>query len=245
MILKNIGPSGIADCATTRINRYIYFMKSELLKPLRECIEQFEKDYELIPAGRKHILKQLVTFIENNQREGKLTRLNFICTHNSRRSHLSQIWAQAAAAHYGIDDVQCYSGGTEATAFNPRAVRAMGDVGFIIIKSDQSENPIYHVFFSNAQKPLIAFSKVYSDVYNPQDGFAAIMTCSHADENCPVVVGAATRISLPFNDPKDFDNSPQEMEKYHERVLEIGREICYAFSLLRKTESTAQLETAI
>jgi arsenate reductase (thioredoxin) len=46
------------------------------------------------------------------------------------------------------------------------------------------------------------------------------------------VVGAEKRISLPFDDPKDFDGTNQEAIKYHERVLEIGREICFAFSLL-------------
>lgn len=129
-----------------------------------------------------------------------------------------------------MNNVHCYSGGTEATAFNPRAVKAMSDVGFNIIKIDESENPHYQVYFSETRKPLIAFSKVYNDPFNPSGGYAAIMTCSHADENCPLVIGAETRISLPFNDPKDFDGTPQEAEKYHERVLEIGREICYAFS---------------
>jgi arsenate reductase (thioredoxin) len=46
------------------------------------------------------------------------------------------------------------------------------------------------------------------------------------------VVGAEKRISLPFDDPKDFDVTNQEAIKYHERVLEIVREICFAFSLV-------------
>lgn len=206
-------------------------MKSEILKPIREKIQQFELGYSLIPEGRKQILKQLAAFVE--KKAGAKAELNFICTHNSRRSHISQLWAQAAVAYYGVAHVFCYSGGTEATAFNPRAVNAMRDVGFTIIKTDESENPRYEVHFSETQKPLIAFSKVYSDPFNPSSGYAAVMTCSHADEHCPLVIGAETRISLPFNDPKDFDGTPQEAEKYRERVLEIGREICYAFSLIK------------
>jgi arsenate reductase len=205
-------------------------MKSEILNPIRENIEQFEKDYVLIPESRKQILEQLSAFVVTKQKAGQPAELNFICTHNSRRSHISQIWAQAAATYYGAENVRCYSGGTEATAFNPRAVRAMSEVGFRIIKEHETENPRYEVHFAESQKPLIAFSKVYSDPFNPSMGFAAIMTCSHADENCPLVIGAETRISLPFNDPKDFDGTAQEAMKYHERVLEIGREICYAFS---------------
>jgi arsenate reductase (thioredoxin) len=208
-------------------------MKSEILKPIQEKIEQFEMGYSLIPENRKQILKQLAAFVEKKQKAGEKAELNFICTHNSRRSHISQIWAQAAAVYYGVNNVHCYSGGTEATAFNPRAVKAMGDVGFKIININESQNQRYEVYFSETQKPLIAFSKVYSDPFNPSSGYAAIMTCSHADENCPLVIGAETRISLPFNDPKDFDGTPQEAEKYHERVLEIGREICYAFSQVK------------
>jgi arsenate reductase len=157
--------------------------------------------------------------------------LNFICTHNSRRSHISQIWAQTAAHVYGIKNVGTYSGGTEATAFNPRAVTAMKQAGFEInTKQNDGQNPVYEVKFSNDAAPLTIFSKKYDDPFNPNKDFAAIMTCSHADENCPVVTGATTRIALTYNDPKDFDGTPLEATKYAERVREIGREILYAFS---------------
>lgn len=212
---------------------YLRLMRTEILRPIEEKIEQFERSYSSISEERKQLLKLLTRFIETKQQHGQPVELNFICTHNSRRSHISQIWAQAAAAYYGVNNVHCYSGGTEATAFNPRAVKAMRDIGFHFIRTDESENPRYEVHFSETEKPLIAFSKVYSDPFNPPIGYAAVMTCSHADENCPLVIGAETRISLPFNDPKDFDGTPQEAEKYQERVLEIGREICYAFSQVK------------
>jgi len=201
---------------------------------LREKIKIFEVEYSQISINRKQTLKQLGAFVIKKQQASEPSILNFICTHNSRRSHISQIWAQAAATYYGVENIHCYSGGTEATAFNPRAVKAMNDVGFNIIKTDDTENPRYEVRFSETQDPLIAFSKVYSDAFNPARGYAAVMTCSHADENCPLVIGAEVRISLPFNDPKEFDGTPMESEKYHERVLEIGREISYAFSLVAR-----------
>lgn len=207
-------------------------MNSSIYSSLQSQIRHFEKEYDHIPEARKQILRQLAAFVERKNQAGLKVELNFICTHNSRRSHISQIWAQAAAAYYGIENIHCYSGGTEATAFNPRAVKAMNDVGFNIIKTDDTENPRYEVRFSETQSPLIAFSKVYSDALNPAGGYAAVMTCSHADENCPLVVGAEARISLPFNDPKEFDGTPMEPEKYHERVLEIGKEISYAFSIV-------------
>ena len=160
----------------------------------------------------------------------------FICTHNSRRSHIAQIWAQAAAAYYGIENFVSYSGGTEATAFNPRAVKAMREAGFNIEATSGGTNPHYEVRFSNEAHALIAFSKKFDSEDNPQKDFAAVMTCSHADENCPVVSGMEKRISLPYDDPKDFDDTPQEGLKYAERVREIGTEILYAFSQVKPHE---------
>jgi arsenate reductase len=205
----------------------------KIFSPLQKLVGQFEAQFSAIPEPRKVILKQLAEFVKKKQKAGESIDLNFICTHNSRRSHLAQVWAKAAATYYAVENVHCYSGGTEATAFNPRAVKAMNEVGFVITKMDDSENPRYQVRFSETEKPIIAFSKKYDDSSNPANGFAAIMTCSHADENCPLVIGAAARISLPYDDPKDFDGTDQESEKYHERVLEIGCEIAFAFSLVQ------------
>lgn len=203
-------------------------------KPLEQTIQSLIKDFASIPAERKSVLKQLTDFVAAKAKKKEVIDLVFICTHNSRRSHISQIWGQTAAAYYGIDNVVSYSGGTEATAFNPRAVKAMRDAGFKINATSDGTNPIYEVAFSDDAEAIIAFSKKYDEGSNPKDGFAAIMTCSHADENCPVVFGMEKRISLPYNDPKDFDGTPQESAKYSERVNEIGREILFAFSQVKK-----------
>ena len=201
--------------------------------PLKNTILSVVNDFDSIPAARKPILAELTEFVESKLASGQKVELIFICTHNSRRSHISQIWAQTAAAYYGIPNVVTYSGGTEATAFNPRAVQAMEKAGFRIIKSSNAENPIYEISFSHDANDIIAFSKKYDSQSNPRRGFAAVMTCSHADENCPVVLGMDKRISLPYSDPKDFDGTPLETEKYYERVMEIGTEIFYAFSQVK------------
>jgi arsenate reductase len=197
---------------------------------LKAKIQSFEDKFDGIPADRKAVLNQLADFIERRLKRNEKIELVFICTHNSRRSHISQIWAQAAAAYYGIPNVFSYSGGTEATAFNPRAVKAMQEAGFSITIRKAGDNPEFAVRFADGASPVIAFSKKYDDPFNPNKNFAAIMTCSHADENCPLVVGAAARIALPYNDPKDFDGTPQEAAMYSERVHEIGREILFAFA---------------
>jgi arsenate reductase len=204
-----------------------------LHKTLDETVQSLVINFGTIPTERKEILKQLTDFVQAKAKNHEKIELIFICTHNSRRSHISQIWAQAAAAYYGIGNVVSYSGGTEATAFNPRAVKAMQEAGFKITATSEGTNPIYEVSFADGANEVIAFSKKYDSESNPRKGFAAIMTCSHADENCPVVLGMEKRISLPYNDPKDFDGTPQEAAKYSERVKEIGTEILYAFSQVK------------
>lgn len=204
-----------------------------MLTTLQTTIDQLTAEFQQIPPERKKTLHELTNFVQDKINSGKPAYLNFICTHNSRRSHLSQLWAQAAAFYYGVKNVSCYSGGTEATAFNPRAVKAMQEAGFQISKTTDGDNPVYEVRFASEAAPIIAFSKKYDDPFNHNKDFAAIMTCSHADENCPLVLGASGRIALTYDDPKEFDGTPSEAAKYSERVRQIGREILYAFSQVK------------
>ncbi|HEY9046243.1 MAG TPA: protein-tyrosine-phosphatase [Ohtaekwangia sp.] len=204
-----------------------------LLPALQFTVNELTREFHEIPPERKEILKELTQFIQKNVENKQPVYLNFICTHNSRRSHLSQLWAQAAAYYYSVPNVSCFSGGTEATAFNPRAVKAMQEAGFAIVKSAEDTNPIYNVKYTLEAPGIKAFSKKYDDPFNHNKDFAAVMTCSHADENCPLVLGATARIALTYDDPKNFDDTPQESAKYTERVRQIGREILYAFSQVK------------
>jgi len=200
---------------------------------LQSKIDLLVKEFGQIPSQRKETLLELARFVQNKINAGQPVYLNFICTHNSRRSHISQLWAQAAAHYYGIKNVFCFSGGTEATAFNPRAVKAMTDTGFSIAKTKEGSNPVYEVRYADDASPILAFSKKYDDPFNHNKDFAAVMTCSHADENCPLVLGATKRIALTYDDPKEFDGTPMEAAKYAERVQQIGKEILFAFSLVK------------
>ena len=199
-----------------------------MLPDLHEYIQQLISEADLIPSARKAELEKIVDYINNTS---STALLNFICTHNSRRSHISQIWAQTAAAFYEVD-AQCYSGGTEATAFNPRAVAAMERAGFLI-HNPGGENPHYQVVYSEDQPAIACYSKTFDAPENPSGDFAAVMTCSHADANCPFIPGA-TRISLTYKDPKEADDTPEETTRYDERVRQIGRELFFAFSRVKQ-----------
>lgn len=190
--------------------------------------------FDDISDERKEILQPLINFIQNKSTENKEIRLNLICTHNSRRSHLAQIWAQTAAAHYHIQNVYSYSGGTETTAMFPVVAETLAKTGFKIQMLSQGSNPVYAIKYAENEHPVIAFSKAYYDDFNPEENFAAIMTCSQADGGCPFITGAEKRIAITYDDPKEFDNSPLQAEKYNERSMQIACEMFYVFSQIKK-----------
>ncbi|WP_017257545.1 arsenate-mycothiol transferase ArsC [Pedobacter arcticus] len=189
-----------------------------------------ELNAETIAKERKDNLQSLINFVQYKVDHHQEIRLNFICTHNSRRSHLSQVWAQTLAHHFNISNVFCYSGGTEATAVFPQVVTALKTAGFQINKLSEESNPVYGIKYDADEHPIIAFSKKYDADFNPSTGFAAILTCTEADGACPFIVGAEQRIALPFEDPKAFDHTAQKTEKYEERSLQIATELFYVFS---------------
>ena len=183
-----------------------------------------------IDAEREANLLDLAAWIEERHSDGLSAELIFVCTHNSRRSHISQLWTQAAAAHMGLNNVMTYSGGTEATAFNPRAVNALISHGFVIEESElvlNSDNIVYNTTFSTRAESIQSFSKRFDHETNPTADFAAVMVCSTADQSCPVVNGADTRISIPYVDPKRSDGTPDETATYLAKSEEIGREMVW------------------
>ena len=213
-------------------------MKSVAKKYIK-MLENLSKTIEAIAEisvsdERKEVLNPLVEFIQNKVNTNKEIRLNFICTHNSRRSHLSQIWAQTMAFQFRIQKVYCYSGGTEATAMFPKVAETLTNQGFQIQKLSQEQNPVYSVKFDENQHPIVCFSKAYFNEFNPKSNFGAIMTCNNADEGCPMVFGAEARFPIKYDDPKAFDGTDLMDDKYAERSLQIASEMYYVFSQIKK-----------
>ncbi|MCP9770974.1 protein-tyrosine-phosphatase [Lacihabitans sp. LS3-19] len=204
-----------------------------MFKNLENYIESNILDFSKISLERKVLLEKIAEFVEQKIKRGKTAELIYICTHNSRRSHFGQIWAATAAAFYGIKNVNTFSGGTEATAFNERSVAAIKRAGFEVIKTTESANPLYQIKFDENGKALEAFSKKFDDLANPQNGFCAIMTCSSADQACPIVFGAELRVTTKYDDPKTFDDTPEETKMYDERCKQIATECFYVFSKVK------------
>ena len=216
---------------------FIFVLSSavaEVIEPLRPFIGKVTGSLNEVSAKRKEALKDAIDYISDQLVNKKEVKLNFICTHNSRRSHLAQVWTQVAAHHFEISGVKTFSGGTEATACNIRTVRAMRRAGLAIAASNQHKNPIYLVQFSEKVPSMKTFSKIYTEAGNPKEGYIAMMCCADASEKCPVVFGSDTICLLHYEDPKVADNTPGEAAKYDERSLQIAREMFYVMSEVAK-----------
>ena len=185
-------------------------------------------DHTLIVDHRKDLLKPLTDYIVLKSKQKVEANLKFICTHNSRRSQFTQVWAKIISDYYGFN-INSFSGGTEVTNCNTRTISSFERMGFKV-KNPAGENPHYELTYHEKRKPIIVYSKTFDDISNPKNNFAAVMTCTNAEENCPIISGAEKRISLPFEDPKIFDNSTQESEKYDERSIQIATEMKYVFN---------------
>jgi len=194
--------------------------------------DRLVQEFQSISEDRKMLLEKISNYIQVKKDSKQAIHLMFVCTHNSRRSHFGQIWASVAAHYYQITDVHTYSGGTEATAFHPNAIKALESSGFLVTPDSKSANASFTVHFS-LEESTTCFSKVYDDDFNPHSNFAAIMTCSDAEENCPFIPGVELRVGTTYDDPKAFDGSVQQDEKYLERSEQIALECLYVFSRIR------------
>lgn len=207
---------------------------SRLFPDIETYVQQRTKEFDQISVERKAELQQLANYIGGCIAQGQDAKLTFVCTHNSRRSHLTQIWTQISAVHYEVNHVETFSGGTEVTACNPRTVAALKRCGLrFSVKAESSSNPHYAVAFSDMEPPLICFSKVFNHPPNPSANYCAIMTCSHADQNCPVAIGCDLRLAIPYEDPKVSDDTPQEAATYDKRCAQISHEMLYAISRVK------------
>jgi protein-tyrosine phosphatase/arsenate reductase len=204
-----------------------------MLQPIKQYCDKLIAKFDVIPKERQALLEKISNYISSKKESDQAIQLVYICTHNSRRSHFGQIWAQVAANYFNVKNVTSFSGGTEATAFNSNAINAIKRVGFDVKPLDETTNKRYHVVYNETENPIICFSKVYDDAQNPQTNFAAIMTCSDAEENCPFIPGVELRIGTTYGDPKAFDNTPLQDAKYDERCKQIALETLYVFSKVK------------
>jgi hypothetical protein len=211
--------------------------RRRLLPAVAAHLSTLTTSFDRINGAHLAAGEKLAEWIVASYQHGKPLSIIFVCTGNSRRSILGATMGNVAADYWGLPEIRCYSGGTAPSAFNPRTIATLKAIGIEVEPTGEeaerglegSPNPIYLVRWGdtagNAAPAMetIEFSKHYSNAANPQTGFAAIMVCSQADAECPMVRGASRRISMPYLDPKAYDDSEYEAAKYAERRDDLGR----------------------
>lgn len=183
---------------------------------------------------RKDLLLQIAdTFVDEYLDREKLN-LNFICTHNSRRSQLAQVWCFYAIEYFKLKNIFSFSGGTETTAFHRNTVKTLQQAGFEFNVEDFShQNPKYLVSFKGCKNPLMAFSKTFDNPINDYP-YIALTTCDSADKNCPFIPDAIYRFHLPYTDPKISDTSENTKETYLAVNKLIAGEMYFLFEEIKK-----------
>jgi arsenate reductase len=209
-------------------------LTGQLNSKLSQYCKTLSSEFDQISEERKKDLQEMGDYIAEKINNSKNCKLLFICTSNSRRSHMGQIWAYTASQYYELDNIWTFSGGTEETKVNINAINALRRCGFEISTTQETDNPIWMVQPFNTCKGFGVFSKKYNNTINPKEEFCALMVCSEADHSCPIVEGAELRIPLPYHDPKIFDNKPEQDAKYDERCRQIAREMFYAMDYAKK-----------
>jgi len=205
-----------------------------MYQKIKTHCDQLVLKFDTLSEDRKNLLSKVSGYIQTKVNQNEPVNLVYVCTHNSRRSHFGQVWATVAANYYNVSGVTTFSGGTEATAFNQNAINALKTTGFEVTSETIGPNPHYNVRFDENESTT-CFSKVYNDEVNPKSNFAAIMTCSDAEENCPFIPGVELRIGTTYDDPKAFDGTPLQDEKYLERSNQIALECLFVFSLIHNS----------
>ena len=186
-----------------------------------------------ISDERKTLLLKISDAIAKEHILNKEVNLNFICTHNSRRSQLGQVWSFFAASYFNLN-INAFSGGTEVTAFYKNTVKTLQKVGFEFQLTDFShQNPTYQISFNGNENRILGFSKLYSNPINTEP-FMAITTCNNADTNCPFIPTASHRFHLPFIDPKHSDGTTKQEETYLQTSIQIAGEVYFIFSEVKK-----------
>lgn len=196
----------------------------------------FENSYRksTLDENRKNLLLKIADcIVETYQKSKDQVSINFICTHNSRRSQLGQVWTYFAA-HYFDLNITAFSGGTEVTAFNRNTVRTLKSVGFTFqVEEFSHQNPVYQVSFEGTKDYILGFSKTFDHHIN-EAPYIAITTCDSADQNCPYIAEALHRFHLPYTDPKASDGTPEQEATYLKTNGEVASELYFLFMKVKE-----------
>jgi arsenate reductase len=117
-----------------------------LTDTLKQTSESLIKDFEAILEDRKALLDELAIYIKGKLISRKEVNLIFICTHNSRRSHMAQIWARRLLQFTTTSRTsRLFPEAHKKLHLTSMAVNALKKAGFKIKALSEKSNPKYRV----------------------------------------------------------------------------------------------------
>ncbi|WP_196893237.1 low molecular weight phosphatase family protein [Aureivirga marina] len=194
-----------------------------------------------ITNDRKETLNDIAKAVLDEYLRNERVNLNFICSHNSRRSQFAQIWGNYAINFFSIPNMECFSGGTVVTALHRNTVKTLKEVGFRFdVKTFNHQNPEYLISYQDCKKPILAYSKLIED-QNNKSPYIAITTCNSIEKNCPLFTDCLAYFQLPYTDPKNYDYTALKNEKYNELNMNIASEMAFLFGYIASKIKSYQL----
>jgi len=147
-------------------------------------------------------------------------KIVFICTHNSRRSQLCEVWGSILSKRFNLD-LFFYSAGTKKTEVYTEVIKSLQRAGLEI--DMEGKIKLMH-------NQIELHSKTLDEI--KEDEFIAMMTCSDAEKNCPVDQRSKKNIILFYDDPKKYDRTIHESNEYDKTCRLIASELNAIFKTL-------------
>jgi hypothetical protein len=207
---------------------------NKLYPILNEYVRDFPKEFRKIPEERRFRLNEMVYFLEGQYQNNAPWQITFISTNESTVGQMAKAWSKAAAYYFGFKNFEPYSGGIKPGEISVRTIVALEKAGFIVYKSHINEVDVYRIKYSFNLEPVIAFPKKINHTKNPGNNFMAVILDGNADLNINNVRGTYDRLFLEYEDPKGYEGSDLENQKFNESCRQVAVEMFYVFSQLKK-----------
>tara|TARA_Y100001949_G_C15986510_1_gene330879 strand:+ start:2001 stop:2567 length:567 start_codon:yes stop_codon:yes gene_type:complete len=164
---------------------------------------------------RKKRLDNIASVINENL--NKTRSIVFLCTHNSRRSQICEVWGKVFAEIYR-KKININSAGAFKTVVHSQVYESIVKCGLVVDNKKE-------IFFD--KKKFKLNSKTIDSL--TMKNFIAVMTCSNAEKSCPNDPRSIRNIKMFFNDPRIYDETDKMSREYLNTTIYIAEELNYIF----------------
>ena len=187
-----------------------------------------------LSLDRVERLNELALFVEERRLRNEPIKIVFTCDSNARTSLMAEIWANAAAYYFQVEDVEFYSGGLSPGQVSHKALKSMERAGFIFYEFESVLGTRYQVNYGYDAEPLEIYAKKYSAKGNPTRGYCAALTCASMIHLDPALKGVLVKIALPYEDLAFIEGTEEVDQAYDQLNASMAREMFHFMQKIRK-----------